>query len=156
MSIACFSPTVNTTGLVFTHPNGLVKRTTFHVFKLYTNDLLPLMQPSETACCPLMCGKHAVNALDTVVTTDAQRTHFVVAVVNKDPIRTLPLTIDFASLGRPTPASLSAKVLAGDSPDAYNDVGTENRVKPEAQTWKVAADGQVQVPPHAVCIVRID
>ena len=156
MSIACFSPTVNTTGLVFTHPNGLVKRTTFHVFKLYTNDLLPLMQPSETACCPLMCGKHAVNALDTVVTTDAQRTHFVVAVVNKDPVRTLPLTIDFASLGRPTPASLSAKVLAGDSPDAYNDVGTENRVKPEAQTWKVAADGQVQVPPHAVCIVRID
>ncbi len=156
LAIASFSPTVNTTGLVYAHPNGIVKRTTFHVFKLYTNGLLPLMQPADTSSALLPCGRNTVNALDMVVTTNAQRSRYVLAIVNKDPTRTLPLTIDFASLGRKIPASVPVEILAGDSPNAYNDVGNENRVVPESQTWKVAADGQVKVPPHSVSIMRID
>ena len=156
VSLACFSPAVNTTGLVFVHPQGLVKRTTFHVFKLYTGNLLPLVQLCETMSVPLACGRKTASALDMVVTTDARRSRYVLAIVNKDPVHTLPLTIDFASLGRKVPASVSAKVLAGDSPDAYNDVGAENRVVPMVQTWEVAPDGQVPVPPHSVSIIQID
>ena len=157
MAIACFSPTVNTTGLVYTHPNGIVRRTTFHVFSLYANRLLPMVQPAETSSVRLACGRHVVNAFDVAVTTDEKRTRYAIAVINKDPVRALPLAIDFASLGRAkVPESVAAEVLAGDSPDAYNDVGSENRVVPQRQTWPVDADGQVTVPAHSVSIIRID
>lgn len=33
VEIACFSPIVNTRGAIFVHPDGIVKRTTFHTFK---------------------------------------------------------------------------------------------------------------------------
>lgn len=155
VSIACFSPAVNTTGFIFTHPKGIVKRTTYHVFKLYTSRLLPHVLPVASASVPLKCGQQTVNAFDLVLTTDTARTQYALAVVNKDPVRTLPLTIDFKSLGCAVPSVLPAVVLAGDSPDAYNDVGTENRVVPQQVSWRVSADGQVSVPPHSISVLQI-
>ena len=155
VTLACYSPAVNTTGLVFTHPNGIVKRTTYHVFWLYANRLLPRTLASDLSCGTLALEKGSVPVLDAVVTTDEKRTRFAIAAVNKDPARAQSLRIDFASLGMAAaPASVEAEILAGDSPDAYNDIGAENRVVPVKATLQVV-DGAVELPPHSVCVISV-
>jgi alpha-N-arabinofuranosidase len=47
-----------------------------------------------------------------------------------------------------------AIILAGDSPDAYNDVEHPNRVVPE-KTQLTFNKGVVRLPPHSLTIVRI-
>ena len=48
-----------------------------------------------------------------------------------------------------------ATVLAGDSPDAYNDVDRPQRVVP--QTLDVSfTDGQTELPPHSLTIVEVE
>ncbi len=37
VGMACFAPIVNTRGCIFTHPEGIVLRSTYHVFELYVN-----------------------------------------------------------------------------------------------------------------------
>jgi alpha-N-arabinofuranosidase len=44
-------------------------------------------------------------------------------------------------------------VLAGDSPDAYNDIEHPDRVKPE-EMMILIKDGIVKLPPHSLMIVR--
>ena len=49
---------------------------------------------------------------------------------------------------------LEATVLAGDSPEACNDIGRPDRVKPEevALSFK---HGVVRLPPHSLVIVHM-
>ena len=152
MAIACFSPAVNTTGLVYVHPNGIVKRTTFHVFWLYANRLLPKAVASDTVCDRLACGRRSVKVLDAAVTTDGSG-HWAIAVVNKDPANARSFGLDFASMGIAAPKNVEAEILAGDSPDAYNDVGAENRVIPQKRLLPVSRSGAVSLPPHSVTVL---
>jgi len=47
-----------------------------------------------------------------------------------------------------------ATILAGDSPDAFNDVEHPNRVVPE-QTRLTFNNGVAKLPPHSLTIVRV-
>ena len=79
----------------------------------------------------------------------------VLAVVNKSPDKATPVTIDFASLGKPAPATVKAKVLTGDSPDAFNTIENPDRVHIEAATLAVK-DGTVEIPAHTVAILYVE
>ena len=39
VGMAAFSPVVNTRGMIFTHPEGIVLRSTYYVFDLFVNEL---------------------------------------------------------------------------------------------------------------------
>jgi alpha-N-arabinofuranosidase len=54
---------------------------------------------------------------------------------------------------KPLEGKFEATVLAGDSPDAYNDIEHPDRVKPEEMTI-LFKDGIVKLPPHSLMIVR--
>ncbi|MBP3512515.1 MAG: hypothetical protein J6K19_10810 [Prevotella sp.] len=46
-------------------------------------------------------------------------------------------------------------ILQGSSTDDYNDIGTENRVKPEEKQYEVK-DGTVTLPPHSLNFIFIE
>ena len=51
-------------------------------------------------------------------------------------------------------ASLAATVLVGASPDDYNDIGAEDRVKPMKTVFEVK-DGKVLLPPHSLTCLEL-
>lgn len=155
VDIACFAPVVNTTGLVFVHPEGVLTRTTYHVFDLYVNELLPFRLSVGQTGEVLQGGRLQTRVFDAVVTCDEQKTRFALAVVNKSPDKATPVTIDFASLGKPAPATVKAKVLTGDSPDAFNTIENPDRVHIETATLAVK-DGTVEIPAHTVAILYVE
>jgi hypothetical protein len=55
---------------------------------------------------------------------------------------------------KPLQGTFCAKVLAGDSPDSYNDIEHPRRVKPE-QVELTFRKGTADLPPHSVTIFHV-
>ena len=153
VKMACFSPVVNTRGAVFVHDKGIVKRTTYHVFWMYTNLLQPNIVPVSVDCGNLSYGKASVPVLDAVLTASDDGKRRVLAVVNKSPDKAVPLDVS-AIAARSASAPYQATVLSGTSTDDYNDIGAENRVVPVKTAFEVK-DGKVSLPPHAITCLEL-
>ena len=152
VKMANFSPVVNTRGAIFVHPKGIVKRTSYHVFWMYTHLLEPKVAPIALDCGRLSDGKASVAAIDAVLTVSEDGARRTLAVVNKSPDKAVSL--DVSALLSGSPASVSASVLSGDSPDSYNDIGAESRVVPVETTLPVR-DGKVALAPHSLSMIRL-
>ncbi len=155
VQMACFSPIVNTRGAIFVHPKGIVRRTTYWTFHMFTNLLEKQMVPIRLNASPLTDGKSSTPVLDAVLTSNPEHTHYVLAVVNKDPEHSQPLTIDFQALGIKAKTKLQATVLSGRTVDDYNDIGAENRVVPHEETLAVKASS-IMLPAHSLSMIVIE
>ncbi|MDL2309574.1 hypothetical protein LJC39_00395 [Parabacteroides sp. OttesenSCG-928-B22] len=155
VEIACFSPVVNTRGAIFVHPEGILKRTTFHTLYMYANWLEEYIVPVESSVEKLTSGNNSTNVLDVILTSDEAGKRYVYVIVNKDPKRDIDLRLDFEGLGKKAPKTLSGQVLSGKSPDDYNDIGAENRVVPEKKNFKVK-NGAVTLPPHSLTFITVE
>ena len=153
--MANFAPVVNSRGAIFVYPGGIVKRTTYHVFWMYANLLQSNVMPVLLKCDEVSDGKKSVPSLDAVLTQSEDGSRRTLAVVNKSPDRAEMLDIS-ALLGSAvaTSATLPATILSGDSPDAYNDIGSENRVVPKKAELPVA-EGKVALPPHSIVSIGL-
>ncbi|MBR5758704.1 MAG: hypothetical protein IKX88_08925, partial [Thermoguttaceae bacterium] len=153
VEIACFSPIVNVRGALFVHPEGIVKRPTFHVFKLYSDLLekncLPIELNSET----LTVGKKTTPKLDAIVTTNDAQDKFTIVLVNKDPENNVKASLNWEKLLGNAPQKLNATILSGQSPDDYNDVGNENNVVPEETILEIE-DNLISLPAHSIVFIR--
>lgn len=154
VKMANFSPIVNTRGALFVHDKGILKRTTYHVFRMYTQLLEPTVIPLTVSCGTLSNGKTGVPVLDAVLSVSTDGTRRVLAVVNKSPDKTVPLDLSAVMAGVRR-ANLPATVLAGASPNDYNDFGREDRVTPRETTLPVT-DGRVALSPHSLSFIRLD
>ncbi|GHT24151.1 alpha-N-arabinofuranosidase [Planctomycetales bacterium] len=155
VEIGGFSPVVNTRGALFVHPKGIVKRTTFHVLKLYAEKLEKNVLPIEVKSERLTHGDKSTPALDAVLTCNDDKTKYVLAVVNKSPDKAIAFDIGAVNkISGKTADEFSATILSGSSPDDFNDIGAENRVVPESKTLKVE-DGKVVVPAHSVVFIAL-
>ncbi len=141
VGMACMAPVVNARGPLFVHPDGIVKRTTYHVLKMYAD----LLEP-----CVIDCWTDGED-IEAVATADQARTTLSIALVNRHVSEALgcALAID----GAPAELSAEACILDGDSPDAYNDIETPDRVCPRRTTLNVR-NGLLRLPPHSVTILR--
>ncbi len=149
--MACMAPVVNVRGPLFVHPKGVVKRTTFHVLKMYSDLLEANAVAAEVTSDSLKVDAKTVQALDAVVTSSADRKRVAVALVNRHPEATARWKMNLRGFA---PRSAQAMVLSGDSTDAYNDVARPNRVVP--QTLPITGDGTiVELPPHAIAVVQM-
>ena len=151
VKMANFSPIVNTRGAIFVHDKGIVKRTSYHVFWMYTHLLEANIVPLKVDCGTLSDGKTSVPVLDAVLTVSDDGKHHVLAVVNKHPSNFI--AIDVSSLT--SAKSLKATVLSGNSPDDYNDIGAENRVAPK-ETVMTVSEGKAALSPHSLAIIALD
>ena len=165
VKMACFAPVVNARGAIFVHPKGIVKRTTYHVFWMYANLAEPNVVPVELKCGDISDGKKSLPVLDAVLTQSDDGKRRVLMVVNKSPDEAVVLDISAlcpggrsSTGGRASPRAanevMPALVLSGDSPDAYNDIGSENRVVPH-ETQLPVSGGKITLPPHSVAAITL-
>jgi len=152
VGMANIAPIVNTRGPIYVHPRGIVKRTTFHVLAMYRNLLAEKVVPTEMASPPLQHAGRSVSMLDAIATRDAAGRTWRIAMVNRHPSEPLRCCL---KLGSKMPdGKYRATLLAGDSPDAYNDVDRPGRIVPQITDLPLI-DGRITLPPHSLTILEV-
>ena len=146
------APIVNTRGPLYVHPKGIVKRTTFHTLAMYANLLENRVAASTIEASPYGGGKQPLPVIDAVATVDQPGKNWALALVNRHPDQAATCTVTLGAA--PLDGTFEATVLAGDSPDAYNDVEHPGRVVPE-QRKLTFTNGTAALPPHSLTIVRV-
>jgi len=152
VGMANIAPLVNTRGPLFVHPQGIVKRTHFHAMALYANALEPRVGKLDIAADDLTQGNRSVPVADAIATVDDAGQHWAIALVNRHPDLAVACTVKLQDV--PVDGTYEALVLAGDSPDAYNDIEHPNRVVPQ-NTKLTFAKGVVPLPPHSLAIIKV-
>lgn len=151
--MANIAPLVNTRGPLYVHPEGIVKRTHFHALAMYANELGSQVVATRVEDAGMLFhDTRAVAVVDALATTDCQRATYFIALVNRHPSESAACTVKLGDA--PLDGVFSATVLAGDSPEAYNDIEHPDRVKPELRQ-AVFVEGTTDLPPHSISIVRV-
>lgn len=151
VGMANLAPTVNTRGPLFVHPDGIVRRTTFHVMSMYANLLGSRTLDTETRSSNLDTGYGDVPLIDAIGTADDDG-FVTVALVNRSEHDAVPVQV--AIRGRNVDGAHAATVLSGPSADSYNDIDSPDTVVP-IETQLEFRDGIALLPPHSVTICRI-
>lgn len=153
VSMTNIAPIVNTRGPLYVHRRGVVRRTTFHTLAMYANELEGRVGRVDLETGMLVQGKRFIPLLDVIATVDATGNTWAIALVNRHPSEHVACTVKMND--DVVNGTHEAKVLAGDSPDAYNDVEHPNRVVPQ-ETRLTFEQGVVGLPPHSLTIVKIE
>jgi len=153
VGMANIAPIVNTRGPLYVHPKGIIKRTHFHTLAMYANLLgnrvgKAVVEDSGS----LVQGNRSVAMIDVVATVDAAVSAWSIALVNRHPSEAVECTVKLKGL--PIDGTFPATILAGDSPEAYNDIGRPQRVVPEKRQLTFR-NGIVNLPPHSLTIVHV-
>ena len=162
VGMANFSPIVNTRGCIFTYPDGIVLRGTYHVFDLYVNKLgdIVLDTVSDADADPgsmpagtfrgLDGGPVDVDLLDVLVTGFSDRKGFAIAAINKDPIRnqSFDLALDYSG-------EAEISTLNGESTESYNDIGRDEITVKTKKLGKFAGSMSFTLEPHSVNIITL-
>ncbi|MEO6732224.1 MAG: alpha-L-arabinofuranosidase C-terminal domain-containing protein [Ferruginibacter sp.] len=151
VTMACMAPVVNTRGPLYVYPEGIVKRTTYHVMSLYANKLQPNVLPSSIRSDSLTNGKISVADVDAIVTCSDDKKIFSIVLVNKDPQKEAKCDLGIGKID----GAFNATILSGDSPDAFNDIEKPDRVIPYT-TQMVIKEGRIIIPAHSLVIININ
>jgi alpha-N-arabinofuranosidase len=152
VGMANIAPIVNTRGPLYVHPEGVVKRTTFHVLAMYANELAPRVARSETEAPALVHAENSIPVVEAVATVDKAGKQWAIALLNRHPSEAVSCAVRMKDA--PLAGTHEATVLAGDSPDAYNDVEHPDRVVPQ-KTRLTFREGAADLPPHTLTILRV-
>ncbi|HAK97667.1 MAG TPA: hypothetical protein DCM87_22430, partial [Planctomycetes bacterium] len=152
VGMANIAPIVNTRGPLHVHRDGIVRRTTFHVLAMYANELEPRAVACEVESGALAHEGRTIPAVDAAATANEARTAWSIALVNRHPSKAATCTLKLRDA--PIEGACEAVVLAGDSPDAYNDRDHPDRVAPRRTRLEIAG-GAVTLPPHSLAIVKL-
>jgi alpha-N-arabinofuranosidase len=99
----------------------------------------------------LVHGNRSVPVVDAIATVDDAGTTWSIALTNRHPSREVKCVVRMK--GTPLSGTFDVTVLAGDSPDAFNDVEHPDRVVPVDR--QLAFDeGSVNLPAHSLTIIR--
>jgi alpha-N-arabinofuranosidase len=151
VTMACMAPVVNARGPLFVHPRGIVKRTTYHVLKMYSDLLEPNILASRVDCGTLQIDQKTVPALDAVVTRSDDGKRTAIALINRHPALSASWKLNTGA--RVNLAGAGVTILSGDSPDAYNGVDRPDRVVPVQQRLTLDEE-ELRLPPHSVAILQ--
>ena len=152
VGMATIAPLVNTRGPLFVHPKGIVKRTHFHTMAMYANELESGVGKLDMKSGILMRGNRQVSMIDAIATVDESGKHWAIALVNRHPVKAVACTVKMKDM--PLEGDYETTVLAGDSPDAFNDIEHPDRVVPR-KVMLVFTKGVVNLPPHTLAIVKV-
>lgn len=153
VGMANFAPVVNTRGCIFTHPDGIVLRSTYHVFDLFANrlgDVVLDAVPQEAARMTVQNKQGQaveVDAVDMVATLFSDRPGMAVSAVNKD-TRAHTVCVD-APWQR-----YRLHTVSGDSTEAYNDIGHEGVALTTGEWQDRPANGAICLSPHAAHVIE--
>ncbi len=161
VGMANFSPTVNARGAIFTHENGIVLRSTYHVFELYTNYMGDSVVDSwisnnESFEVEIDSKPVRVPALDCVATKRQDTGEICLSVVNRDPSKEIELNIELAHTSRVRSNKIFSVI--GSNRDSYNGTDRPDDVKiAEAAAPSKANHGlSMKAHPHSISVVVLD
>lgn len=157
VGMANFAPILNTRGCIYSHGEGIVLRSTYHVFDLYVNHMGDTVVDSWAESVPEMrvTGKdgkeRTVKAVDMLATTWSDRPGLALAVVNKHREESFRIVLPSSHIGD----KVVAYRLNGESEDSYNDVG-RTQIRIQQEELGAQQEGmEVVVRPHSVNIIQI-
>ena len=146
------APIVNTRGPLYVHPAGIVKRTTFHTLAMYANLLESRVGMLHIQSDSISRGEQSVPIIDAIATVDDSGKQWAIGLINRHPGDATACRV---KLGDWLPdGEFEATMLAGDSPDAYNDIENPGRVAP-LKVKLTFHEGMVDLPPHSLTIVKL-
>lgn len=174
ISMANIAPIVNTRGPLYVHPEGIVRRTTFHTLAMYANELEGRVGKIAIEAGKLKRDDESVNrivkqldpfngkklkddtmdpidVIDGIATVDESGNEWSIALVNRHPAETVACTVKMKDTS--LDGTYNATVLAGDAAEAFNSVEHPNHVVPQ-QTNLNFSDGVTHLPPHSLTIFR--
>lgn len=158
VGMANFAPVVNTRGAIFTHKDGIVKRTTYYVFELYTKYMGNIVLDSYTEGeekYRIDCEgiNDEVDCIDYVATERPDDHSLAISIINKHVSMDRTINLHVGEHGK-----LCIFTLSGENADDYNDIGKET-VLPYHNPKIVVAnqDGilTLSLPAHSINIITI-
>jgi alpha-N-arabinofuranosidase len=152
VGMANIAPIVNTRGPLYVHPKGIVKRTHFHTLAMYADELKAYVGHAEVEAGKLTRGSESVAVVDALATVDQAGQQWAISLVNRHPAKTVACTVLMGDL--PLEGRYETTILAGESPDSYNDIEHPERVTPK-KTELTVKHGRVTLPPHSLMIVHV-
>lgn len=152
VGMANIAPIVNTRGPLYVHPKGIIKRTTFHTLSMYANMLGSRVVEADVESGQLVHGNRFIPTVDGIATIDEKGKTWSIALVNRHPSEDVSCRIELE--GARLTGTFDATVLAGQSPDSYNDIESPNRVVPVKRRLTFR-QGETNLPPHSLTVVRI-
>ncbi|MDD6614683.1 MAG: alpha-L-arabinofuranosidase C-terminal domain-containing protein [Lachnospiraceae bacterium] len=157
VGMANFAPIVNTRGCIFTHSEGIVLRSTYHVFDLYVNYLGDVVLDTWSEEMPTLevtskkGEKLVIDALDLVVTKWSDRPGIALAVVNKDPDRTHSITLPLEVSG----SRVMKYTVRGNSIESYNDVDHEEVRIEKTEPGMYEEGMEIMLEAHSINVIQI-
>lgn len=175
VSMANIAPIVNTRGPLHVHPKGIVRRTTFHTLAMYACELesrvgklrveTGTLKRDEEAMARVIKrldpfnGKRLsdntmqpIPVIDAIATVDDTGKRWAIALVNRHPSEEVACTVKIKDTL--LEGAYEAKVLVGDSADAFNSVEHPHRVVP-AKIDIEFKGGAVKLSPHSLTIFKL-
>lgn len=153
VGMANFSPLVNTRGAIFTHKDGIVKRSTYHVFDLYMRyfgDMAADIWTKEPET--YVTDGATVPVLDVAAATRTSDGAVTVAAANKDDKETRCASFVFEEGF--APQSYSVYTVNGEDKDSYNDVGRDEiGLRTAAEKVSYRPGESIKLEPHSVNII---
>ena len=157
VGMANFAPIVNTRGCIYTYKEGIVLRSTYHVFDLYVNYLGDVILDAWSEGMKSMEARNSASGqtettelIDVLATEFSDREGAALAVVNKHPGEAQEVTLDLEAEGEAV-----LYYIAGSSTESYNDVDREE-VRIQREDLGVYTPGmKVSVKPHSVGVIQI-
>lgn len=158
VGMANFAPSVNARGAIFTHPGGIVRRSTYGVFELYANRM------GETVVDSWLEGGASFEAeargralsvpeLDAAATLRDSDGSLRVALVNRSPDRPVRLTLETG--GESFSGQPELLCLCAEGKDSYNDVERPEEVAIRPLPNCTRRDGSIgiELPPHSASVL---
>lgn len=157
VGMANFAPIVNTRGCIYTYKEGIVLRSTYHVFDLYVNYLGDVILDAWSEGMKSMEARNSASGqtettelIDVLATEFSDREGAALAIVNKHPGEAQEITLDLEAEGEAV-----LYYIAGSSTESYNDVDREE-VHIQREDMGVYTPGmRVSVKPHSVGVIQI-
>jgi len=159
VGMANFAPILNTRGCIYTHPDGIVLRSTYHVFNLYVNylgdEILDSwMENEETMCVSAKNGrKETVSVLDVLPTRMSDSGMVAIAAINKHADEARSLIV--SSVGHVAGKEYRMITVNGESIDSYNDINAEQVTLQEGEWKPLDEHMEVTLQAHSVNVIQI-
>lgn len=155
--MANFAPVLNTRGCIYTHEQGLVLRSTYHVFDLYVNRLGDTVIDSWQEDAPILEVFHKkghqvqTDTVDVLATRWADRPGYALALVNKHPDAAQDVHITLADAqGEAVLYTVNAA-----HKDDYNDIGRTPVCTRHASLGAYKDGLCVRLEPHSVNVLQV-
>ena len=158
VGMANFAPVVNTRGAIYTHSDGIVLRTTYHVFDMYVNLMGDTvidswMQDAQSYTTPGLEGDVIVDCIDCVATLDSVTGAISISCINKHETEAREITQSL-----PITGNVKMTSLIGNTANDYNDIG-RNHVyplsNPDGILERTSNTLRVMLPAHSVNVICI-